>query len=236
MRFDYGHIFQYLLIYLAALFLFLVIILGSFSLMIFYKGFYIQEYSRLDVYSHVSELQGIGRNDSVTMADDAIDNVLKYFHGSEQLRYFTPQEQSHMKDVKMLISTMNFIYYTSAIFFIIIFIILYNMLKKDLIDFIHKLSKILLYGSITSLIILIIIFLISIFAFEPFFITFHLIFFPQGNWTFDATSFLITIFPEQLFIDITLRIFVFAIIQAIVFLSIGLWLRKNVRLHRKYRG
>jgi uncharacterized membrane protein len=186
--------------------------------MIFYKGFYIQEYSRLDVYSHVSELQGIGRNDSVTMADDAIDNVLKYFHGSEQLRYFTPQEQSHMKDVKMLISTMNFIYYTSAIFFIIIFIILYNMLKKDLIDFIHKLSKILLYGSITSLIILIIIFL------------------PQGNWTFDATSFLITIFPEQLFIDITLRIFVFAIIQAIVFLSIGLWLRKNVRLHRKYRG
>jgi integral membrane protein (TIGR01906 family) len=236
MKPDYELIIENVLIYLAALFLFLIILLGSMSLMIFYKGFYIQEYSKLDVYSHVSSLEGLGMNDSVMMANDAVENILQYFHGNAGLKYFTPAEQSHMKDVKMLISAMDFIYYTSAVFFIIIFVILYNRLKKDLIGFIHKLSKILLYGSIASLIFLGIILLISIFAFEPFFITFHLIFFPQGNWTFGASSLLITIFPEQFFIDITLRIFVFAIAQAAVFLVIGLWLRKNVRLHRKYHG
>lgn len=49
--------------------------------------------------------------------------------------------------------------------------------------------------------------LIFAFAFEPAFLAFHFVFFPQGNFLFDpATSNLLALYPEQYWYSVTLRI------------------------------
>jgi integral membrane protein (TIGR01906 family) len=204
--------------------------------MIFYKGFYLQEYDKTGVYDDLSQKLSITRPEAAMVAKNMTDNMFDFFHGTSELKYFTPDEKSHMKDVKFLMSEMNFVYYTSAIFFILIFVLLYLQFKKDALAFIDKLSKILYYGALACLVFLAAFFLICVFYFREFFITFHLIFFPQGNWAFDSSSLLLALFHEQFFFDITLRIFIIALIEAAVFFIIGLWLRKNVKLHKKYHG
>jgi len=62
----------------------------------------------------------------------------------------------------------------------------------------------------------------SIFSFDFLFTTFHVIFFPQGNWMFDPSSLLITMFPQTFFFDISLRIFIYAMFQALIFFGIGI--------------
>ncbi|HYD02673.1 MAG TPA: DUF1461 domain-containing protein, partial [Alphaproteobacteria bacterium] len=78
------------------------------------------------------------------------------------------------------------------------------------------------------------IFLISIFAFDSVFYTFHQIFFPQGNWMFDSNTLLITLFPKVFFVDISLRIFVYAFFQSLIFLGIGYYIRKKLKVFEKH--
>ena len=219
------------LIIISAIFLFAIIIFGSFSLNIYNKDFYLKEYQKNDVYSTISPNMSYSKEYTA----DITDNLFGYFRGSSELRYFDENERSHLKDVKFVISGINFIYYSSAIFFIIVFVILYLLSKKDKSGFIDHLSKIILYSSIASLAFLIILFVWTVFSFETLFYLMHAILFPQGNWIFPQGSLLITLFPEQFFFDISLRIFVYAIFQSIVFLIIGLWLRKQVNLFRKFK-
>ena len=227
---------EYLPIIIGALFLFIIIVFGSFSIMIFYKGFYLDEFAKTGVYDALSEKYSINNTESVGLTKSITDNIFDFFHGKSELKYFTADEKSHMQDVKNLISAMNFMYYSSAILLMILLAYFYVKFKKQSMTFIEKLSKILSYGSIASLVIIIILFVVSIFYFEQFFILFHLLFFPQGNWMFEPTSLLITIFTSRFFLDITLRIAFYALFQSIIFLIIGLWLRKHVKLYKKYRG
>jgi hypothetical protein len=219
------------LIVLAAVLLFLVIILGSFSVMIYDKNFYYKEYSKNGVYAKLSD----NRTYAVDYAANVTDNVVNYLRGGAELNYFSDDEKSHMRDVKFVISGINFMYYSSAIFFIIIFGILYFIVKKDKVDFVDIISKILLYGSMASLAFLIIIFLWVVFSFDTLFFIMHLAFFPQGNWMFPSESLLITLFPEQFFFDIALRIFVYAIFQSLLFFGIALWFRKQINIAKKFR-
>jgi len=199
--------------------------------MIYDKSFYYTEYSKNGVYSQLST----NRTYATSFASNVTDNVLDYFKGKSDLKYFSVDEQAHMHDVKFVISALNFIYYSSSIFFILIFIILYYIIKKEKINFVDTISKILIFGGGAALGFLIIVFLWSVFSFETLFLLMHLVFFPQGNWMFPAESLLITLFPEQFFFDIALRIFIYAIIQAIIFLAIGLWFRKQVNIGKRYR-
>jgi len=48
---------------------------------------------------------------------------------------------------------------------------------------------------------------VAIFAFEPLFLAFHYVFFPQGNFLFDpATSNLIRLYPDWYWEGISLRV------------------------------
>ena len=195
-----------------------------------YKGFYYGEYAKNDVYSKLSG----NRTEGMMIAQNITDNIFDYFQGKSGLSYFSPAEKSHMKDVKFVISGLNFVYYSSAVLFLVIFFLLYIRFKKDLFKYIELTAKVLLYASVATFIFLVILFLMSVFYFNMTFTFMHLIFFPQGNWMFEASSLLITMFPEQFFFDITLRIFIYAMVQSIVFFIIGLWLTKQIKLHKKY--
>ena len=48
--------------------------------------------------------------------------------------------------------------------------------------------------------------LIAVFAFEPLFLAFHYVFFPQGNFLFPASSNLIRLYPDWYWEGITLRV------------------------------
>lgn len=218
------------LVFFSSFFLFCTLIFGSFSLMFNYKEFYYSEYEKNGVYENVAQMNGMNMTESRAYVKDATENMFKFFKGKEELKYFNEEEKSHMRDVKFVISGINFIYYSSTIFFIAFFLILYFLSKKDKMSFIEHLYRMILYGSSASLIFLIIIFLWTVFSFGTLFFLMHLILFPQGNWMFPAGSLLITLFPEQFFFDMALRIFVYAIFQSGVFFIIGYWLKKQVKL------
>lgn len=222
------------IIIFSAIALFIIIILGSFNLMIFNRPFYETEYSKNNVYKSISEKYSINTTQSVAMVDDITSNIFKFFNGKEDLQNFYSKETSHMQDVKSVINTMRIIYYTSVVLFVLLIATLYFYYKKDSIAFIDYVSKTLYYSSIAQLAFFALIFFWSVFYFDALFIIFHAILFPQGNWIFDASSLLITLFPQQFFFDITLRIFIYGIMQAVVLFIIGYWLRKQIKLHKKY--
>lgn len=224
---------NFFLIILSSLFLFCILIFGSFSLMINNKSFYYYEYDKNNVYNNVAKLKNINITESKIYVNNITENIFSFFKGRSELKNFNEYETSHMNDVKFIISSINFIYYSSAIFFIITFIILYLLYKNNKIIFIEHISKILIYGSSASLIFLVILFIWSVFSFESLFFLMHLTLFPRGNWMFDANSLLITLFPERFFSDMALRIFVYSIFQSIVFLLMGYWMRKQVLLYKK---
>lgn len=226
------HINNFLII-LSSFFLFCILIFGSFSLMFNYKSFYYSEYENNGVYDNIAESNNMNITESRRYVKDITENIFSFFKGKSELKYFTDKEKSHMQDVKFVISGINFIYYSSTIFFIIIFIILYIFSKKNKLLFIEHLSKILLYGAGTALIFLILIFLWIVFSFDTLFLLMHLALFPQGNWMFDSSSLLITLFPERFFFDISLRMFVYAMLQSGVFFLIGYWFRKQVKISQK---
>ena len=210
---------------------FIIIIFGSFNVMIFNKSFYTSEYYKTGTYAKISP----DENYATSFVNNVTNNIFKYFRGTEDLKYFTDDEKSHMRDVKKLIITMQIIYYAAIISTIILFFYIYKNNKKDKIFFIELISKSLIYGSIASLIFLVTIFISGVYGFESFFYAFHQIFFPQGNWMFNANSLLIILFSERFFIDISLRIFIYALFQSLVFLFIGYYIRKQVEKIHKYK-
>jgi integral membrane protein (TIGR01906 family) len=205
--------------------IFIIIILGSLNMMIFNKEFYYREYSKSGIYKNLP---------TDVDARNVTNNVLKYFRNTAELGYFTEDEKSHMRDVKDLIHVMQIIYYSAAALSIGLFYYCYRRFRHDKYHFIKILSNILLYSSIAAATFMILIFLASVFNFEIVFRIFHLIFFPQGNWMFDSSSLLITVFPEQFFFDISLRIFIYAIFQAIIFFGIGYWMRRQLKIVEKH--
>jgi integral membrane protein (TIGR01906 family) len=193
--------------------------------MIFNKDFYYKEYTKNNVYNSLPE--GVD-------AKNVTENIMGYFRNIQDLKYFTADEKSHMQDVKQLIRLMQFIYYGAAAASIILFIYSYKKFKEDKFGFIRILAKSLLYSSIAAIIFLVMIFLMSVFNFDFLFTGFHMIFFPQGNWMFSPDSLLITLFPQQFFFDIALRIFIYAMFQSAVFFGIGYWMNKQLKIVEKH--
>lgn len=235
MKINFEKIINNSLITLGVIAIFMILIIGSFSTLVFYKGFYYSEYHKNNVYkSLVTNNYSENVSNSQMLAEDVTNNLVSYMRGKSELKYFSQEEKSHLRDVKFIISGINFIYYSSVVIFLLILIIFYYKFKSNM-GFVEKLSKMVLYGSITSLTFIVAILLLIIFFFQELFLLMHVILFPQGNWMFDQTSLLITLFPNQFFINFGLRIFIYALFQSIIFLIIGIWLRKHVTLQKKFK-
>ena len=208
----------------------IIIIFGSINMMIFNKDMYYKEYKKNGVYLELSE----DKNTGMEIAENVTENVIKYFRNTEELKYFSESEKSHMADVKHLIRSMQFVYYGASIVSVALFFYCYKRFKEDKFAFLQILSKTLLYSSIASAVFLILTFLLRVSSFDFLFTVFHLTFFPQGNWMFDSSSKLITLFPQQFFFDVFLRIFIYAMFQAIIFFGIGYWIKKQLKTYEKH--
>ena len=134
---------------------------------------------------------------------DKTKAIIKYIDtGNNQLSFLDNEELQHMKDVRNLVSS-------GKILMAVLSILLVSGLVYIIINFrietIRYLSYSLMLASIVGFVSLFTFFYGAL-AFSSTFITFHNIFFEPGTWTFSASSTLIQLFPEQFFLNSTIRI------------------------------
>lgn len=119
-------------------------------------------------------------------------NIVAYVRGDSPLTaILLPEEASHLQDVKSIFSAVFLLFYIAAAASIILLTYLFLKRRKDFVNA-------LLYGSISALAVCILLALLSA-NFSPFFMAFHKIFFPGGNWAFPEGTKLITLFTEEFF-------------------------------------
>ena len=116
---------------------------------------------------------------------------------------YTASEKSHLEDVKDVMTYADYLFYIS----LAIITLLLTYFRKDKPE-LHRLLRI---GSISAIISLAGILLLVLLFFHQLFTAFHLLFFPQGNWTFPYNSLLIRTFPLQFFMKIGRMIFMEAL-------------------------
>ena len=153
-----------------------------------------------------------------TELDQNQQKTFDFLQGEDNLskENITKAELSHLKDVQQVMNGTNYFFY--VLLFICTLIFTYYKKKEKI--------YLLKYGGITTLILFVLVSLISLISFNFLFIIFHQIFFPQGNWMFAQTSFLITTFPITFFISITTKIIISTLILAIIFILLSFYLKK----------
>jgi len=150
------------------------------------------------------------------------NNVLKFLNGKESLNpeIFSEREISHMEDVKSLCNLFKTLFYIS---FLISIFLLFVLIKKKNYDLI---SNTFIYSGLSSISLLIILFLLSL-NFDSFFTNFHYLFFTNDLWLLPENSMLIKLFPKEFFNTALKRIFLFIIVISSAILINGIILRFN---------
>jgi uncharacterized membrane protein len=195
----------------------LVIILGAFASTTFDKGFYEKEYEKNGVY------EKIGKN--LTLAVTA--NLFNYFHGKEELRFFSPEERSHLADVRSLIRAGYVIYGLALVLVIVSFVLIIKGEKKgekkvarektkagkikgkDLgrsARLAKHIAKLIFISSLITIGVVFILGILFLFDFSWAFLAFHQVFFPQGNYFFPDYYPLLVLYPTPFWEDAALHI------------------------------
>ncbi|MEE9524979.1 MAG: DUF1461 domain-containing protein [Candidatus Woesearchaeota archaeon] len=131
---------------------------------------------------------------------------------------YTQVEQEHLVEVKQIINGF-FTFFSIAFFITVVFSIrLYSVDKKEL-------AKVFLYGGLSTIGLVVLLFLLGL-NFDWLFTIFHKILF-KTQWQFPSGSLLIKLFPEHFFIIIFGVILVIALIIGMIFTGIGYWLKKK---------
>ena len=113
---------------------------------------------------------------------------------------FTDDEYAHMADVRRVFDAAKFMV-PAALFVIIV------RLQRARVAGAAAIWRLVRDGAAGSAVIVATIGVIAVVAFEPLFLAFHYVFFPQGNFLFDpATSNLIRLYPDWYWEGISLRV------------------------------
>lgn len=188
------------------------IILFNLNLHIYNNNFYLNEFERYDVYTSLGK-EAVLENYNILMG---------YFKDKNNLdqSFFNEREKTHMVDVKNLLMLAKYLLYISA--FIIAILILYIALKKD----IHSLIKGIFFGSLATIIIILVLLAASLFDFSSIFLQFHFAFFSNNLWQLNpATDNLIIMFQEGFFYDSFRAILINSLITAVLILVSSIVLR-----------
>jgi len=167
----------------------IIIPIFIFNSLAFDINYYRAQFLKLDIYSKEPE------------ADKIAKEIINFFNRKSELstEKLTFAEKSHLADVKRVFDNLRIIIYLLiGLLLFIFFIILKKVRNKDeLKQFLAK------YFIISSIIMfaLIIILVFALYNFTASFQNTHELIFPQGNYAFHEDSVLITLFPEQFFIN-----------------------------------
>ena len=193
----------------------IIIPIFIFNSLAFDINYYRAQFLKLDIYSKEPE------------ADKIAKEIINFFNRKSELstEKLTFAEKSHLADVKRVFDNLRIIIYLLiGLLLFIFFIILKKVRNKDeLKQFLAK------YFIISSIIMfaLIIILVFALYNFTASFQNTHELIFPQGNYAFHEDSVLITLFPEQFFINFV-KDFVMNIgAISIVLLVIGIGVKRR---------
>ncbi len=133
---------------------------------------------------------------------------------------FTPNELSHMVDVKRLVDRLWQVQLIAIVLFFAGLIILLARRETRRSAYVA-----LMAGGILTTALLLVLAIFVMAGFDQLFVQFHELFFPQGNWTFDYTDSLIRLLPEKLWFDGGLMIALGTLVSGVIVGALGfvLW-------------
>lgn len=113
---------------------------------------------------------------------------------------FTDDEYAHMADVRRVFEAAKFLIPVSLLVILI-------RLQRARARSPRAMWELVRDGSLIASACVVLIGIVATFAFEPLFLAFHYVFFPQGNFLFDpATSNLVRLYPDWYWEGISLRV------------------------------
>lgn len=139
---------------------------------------------------------------------------------SADVPLFSESESAHLADVRSLFGAVRLLWYASAV--ALAALIVFAWRRRTLFLMARD-------GAIASAAAVLALALVAAFAFEPAFLAFHYVFFPQGNFLFDpATSSLLALYPEEYWYGVTLRVGVsFIVLALLVAIGSGILARRS---------
>jgi integral membrane protein (TIGR01906 family) len=185
----------------------LIILVGTISIMvviifspllfhIFNLNYYLSLYEKNGVYNYID------KQDAIKLTGDLFgffkeNKEFKPFVLKNNLAYFTAEEISHLKDVRVLFNKIFLAYYICLGLTIVS---VTGLTEKNKKKFLKSISVLLILPSAILIFLLLLLYLFGQ-NFLPLFDKFHTIFFPQGNFAFPEDSTLITLLPLGFFND-----------------------------------
>ena len=138
----------------------------------------------------------------------------------EGLTVYTPNEVSHLQDVKNVINWASLGWY--VVLGLSFAFLIWMLVTKSF----QLIRRAFFWGAVLTLLLMLSVVVLMSLNFNSLFEKFHAIFFPQGNWTFTAESGLIRLFPLPLWVNAFILVSVFSLLVSILLLVL-FWPRKR---------
>lgn len=135
---------------------------------------------------------------------------------------YNERELSHMRDVQQVATSALAADYALGIFIVVALFVLWRA------SLLAVAWTALFNGAVLTLVIFGAIGLFALVAFDAFFVLFHRIFFVGDSWLFLTSDSLIQFYPEPFWVDASLGIAVFTLLEAVVLLVLAWWARRRV--------
>lgn len=200
------------LVILSVVLIIFILFSASFFMVLIDRGFYNKAFEKYGVYD---ELGVSGVRTTVDYLINYLTSENTEINEIKELDIFLPEEKAHLEDVGNIISWIKSLG-IAALVLLFGFIMRISTFK----DSRQSYKRILVYGGITTLAVLAIIFVLSL-NFPSFFEVFHKILFPQGNYMFPAHYLLIKLFPQEIFRDFARKMFFHTAILSLILLFLG---------------
>jgi uncharacterized membrane protein len=201
----------------------IIIYLGISTGIVFEKNFYLREFKSTGVYDTIGDKE---------LPNTISGQIISYFGKATteppSFYLFTEDENRHLLDGKLLIDGLKKTLYASAAIALISLLLLLLFYRSYIY---RRFGKLLFIGGILTLALSLALF-VATHNFATAFTSFHTIFFPQGNWSFPPDSFLLHLFPEQLFYGFFAAILLRSVIAAILLAAVG-WILMSRRKEYK---
>ena len=188
----------------------------------FNNSFYKKGFSKYNVYK------------SVPQADSLHSSVINFVNGksNDLPSVFNNREKQHLLDVRNTIRNLRILLHILGVLFIFL-LIFYKKTKKQ---FNNLIGQTLFFGGLLTIAVSMIIFLLINFDFSTSFESFHRLFFEKGSYLFDPTrEIIVRLYPEQLFMDIGIRISKWVFALSAIFIAIGMFLIKQNKKNKNRR-
>jgi hypothetical protein len=138
-------------------------------------------------------------------------------------RVFTPSEYAHMADVRGVFVASRIAAGAAGILGLGLVLGVARRGRRAAVVLIRD-------GALAAAVGVAVIAVAAVVAFDPLFLLFHEVFFPQGNFLFAADSNLLAVYPDEYWYGVTLRIgFTFAAAMAVIALAATATLRQARR-------